>query len=77
MDKRVFDLGKLSYNDLSNTTSDIYIPISYENSRMQTAVLTDIKEYIIKDLSYQVSYLTETVNNLQEIIKDLSTWKYN
>lgn len=83
MDKRVYELNKIdkgSYSTISSyldTVEDsMYIPLAYQNSRMQTTVLSNLKEYINKDLSYQVSYLSDMVTKLQELVEDLSSWKY-
>lgn len=74
MDKKVYNLDKInSYSYLNN---DMYIPISSYNSKMKTAVLSDLKEYINKDLSNQVAYLSSMVIKLQRLVDDLSTWKY-
>lgn len=83
MGKRVYELNKIDKGSYSNISSyldtvedNMYIPLAYQNSRMQTTVLSDLKEYINKDLSYQVSYLSDMVNKLQELVEDLSSWKY-
>lgn len=74
MDKKVYNLDKInSYSYLNN---DMYIPISSYNSKMKTTVLSDLKEYINQDLSYQVAYLSDMVIKLQSLVDDLSTWKY-
>ena len=74
MDKKVYNLDKI--NSYSYLNSDMCIPISSYNSKMKTTVLSDLKEYINQDLSYQVSYLSDMVIKLQSLVDDLSTWKY-
>jgi ABC-type iron transport system FetAB ATPase subunit len=76
MDKQLYKLDKVSYSYLDTVKDNMYIPIAYQNARMQTTLLSDLKEYINKDLSYQVSYLSDMINNLQSLVNDLSTWKY-